>query len=159
MDSLENKLDRLSPQDRREVEDFVDFLLQRSGGAATLPVMVNPQPAYQAPPVMKAAPVPLILPETLPADDVQETRAPAPAIRTVVQVKPLPRNEETAPSIQEITVGDDRSDNYLDYGKYERPAPVQLPPSPADEAIKKVKIKLIKKGETDSKTKLLDWID
>lgn len=159
MDSLESKLDRLSSQDRKEVEDFVDFLLLRSGGAATPPVMAIPQPAYQAPPVMKATPPPLIVPETLPADTLDETRIPAPATRTIVQARPIPRIEETAPAIQEIAADDDGSDGYFDYGKFERPAQVERPPSPADEAIKKVKIKLIKKGETDSKTRLLDWID
>ena len=32
MESLENKLDRLTPDQRREVEDFVDFLIQRAEG-------------------------------------------------------------------------------------------------------------------------------
>ena len=32
MESLESKLDRLSPEQRREVEDFVDFLIQRAEG-------------------------------------------------------------------------------------------------------------------------------
>ena len=30
MESLESKLDRLTPEQRREIEDFVDFLLHRN---------------------------------------------------------------------------------------------------------------------------------
>jgi hypothetical protein len=30
MESLESKLDRLSPAERKEIEDFVDLLLSRS---------------------------------------------------------------------------------------------------------------------------------
>ena len=35
MESLESKLDRLSPEQRKEVEDFVDFLLFRSGNLSS----------------------------------------------------------------------------------------------------------------------------
>jgi hypothetical protein len=31
MESLESKLDGLTPEQRKEVEDFVDFLIYRSG--------------------------------------------------------------------------------------------------------------------------------
>ncbi len=37
MESLENKLDRLPPEQRKEVEDFVDFLLFRSGNIPAPP--------------------------------------------------------------------------------------------------------------------------
>ena len=32
MDSLESKLDRLSAEQAREAEDFIDFLIQRAEG-------------------------------------------------------------------------------------------------------------------------------
>ena len=57
MESLESKLDRLSPEQRKEVEEFVDFLMYRSGNSpgspATAPVStelkkVSSSPAYPA---------------------------------------------------------------------------------------------------------------
>ncbi len=38
MESLESKLDRLTPDQRKEIEDFVDFLLYRSGNLPVAPV-------------------------------------------------------------------------------------------------------------------------
>ncbi len=72
----------------------------------------------------------------------------------------MPMHEAEPPAvIQEIAV-DDESDGYFDYGRFEKTAPpAPLPPSPADEAVKKVKRKLIQKSEQASKTQLLDWID
>ena len=37
MESLESKLDRLTPDQRKEIEDFVDFLLYRSGNLPVAP--------------------------------------------------------------------------------------------------------------------------
>ena len=37
MESLESKLDRLSPEQRKEVEDFMDFLMYRSGNSHESP--------------------------------------------------------------------------------------------------------------------------
>ena len=73
-----------------------------------------------------------------------------------------PVHEADTPAvIQEIAVddGSDSSDGYFDYGRFEKSAPpAPLPPSPADEAVKKVKRKLIQKSEVN-KTQLLEWID
>jgi hypothetical protein len=148
MESLESKLDRLLPDQRREVEDFVDFLLYRSGSPQSIPgpttrIPTDVKPAAPVIPVM----APMIMQETLPV---------------VVREQNI-RHEESSTSgipeeryspIQEITVEvDDRiSRDYMDYGQFEQP-------SPATEAVKKVKAKLIQKSEQDKSHHLLDWID
>jgi hypothetical protein len=155
MESLENKLDRLTPDQRREVEDFVDFLIQRAEGIHVT-VQVAPV-SREAPPVMRSVAPPLISADPLPAEEP----ALPPARETYVPpTVSVPVHEDAAPAvIQEIAV-DDGSDGYFDYGKFEKAAsPAPLPPSPADEAIKKVKRKLIQKSEQASKTQLLEWID
>ncbi len=47
MESLESKLDRLSPEQRKEVEDFVEFLIFRSGIFQELPAASPVQPRIQ----------------------------------------------------------------------------------------------------------------
>ena len=61
--------------------------------------------------------------------------------------------EQNSP-IQEITVevDDQISRDYMDYGQFERS-------SPAIEAVKKVKAKIIQKSEQEKSSHLLDWID
>lgn len=151
MESLESKLDRLSPDQRREVEDFVDFLIQRAEGIRVT-VQVTPASRDAAPSIKSIAP-PLIM-----AD---------PAVPEEPQV-PLPR-EDILPAAPEPVQGAGPSssmheietdDGYLDYGKFEKSAPAKapLPPSPADAAVQKVKRKLIQKSEGE-KNQMLDWID
>jgi hypothetical protein len=155
MESLESKLERLTPEQRREVEDFVDFLIQRAEGIRVT-VQVAPVsrdtvlPARSiAPPLISADPVPAEEPALPP---VRDAYVP-PAAAAPAQESPVPA------VIQEIAV-DDGSDGYFDYGKFEKsvPAKAPLPPSPADAAIQKVKRKLIEKSEA-SKNQLLDWVD
>ena len=55
MESLESKLERLTPVQRQEVEDFVDFLLSRSGMIRDIP---RPLPVT---PPLNGAPPPLTL--------------------------------------------------------------------------------------------------
>jgi len=155
MDSLENKLDRLSPDQRREVEDFVDFLIQRAEG-----IRVTVQVAsHDAPSLYKSIAPPLIAPDPVPPEDPAALPRPSEYAPPVAAV---PVNEAESPEvIREIGAGaaKETPDGYLDYGMFEKTAPAPLPPSPADEAIKKVKRKLIQKSEQASKTQLLDWID
>ena len=56
MDSLESKLDRLTTTQRKEVEDFVDFLMCRSGNSHESPgaATVLPSSQYIAPPAKLA---------------------------------------------------------------------------------------------------------
>jgi hypothetical protein len=148
MESLESKLDRLSPEQRREVEDFVDFLMFRSGNfPMSLPGAADPVR------IQNAAPPPLILQEPVhvledsPLKENDATRsAPSP-------VPAIP--EEKAAPLQEIgPVNDDRiTRDYMDYGQYDRS------PSPATAAVKKVKEKLQKRAENEKPRVSLDWID
>ena len=148
MESLESKLDRLSPEQRKEVEDFVDFLVFRSGNFS-----VSPPGAADPVRLQNAAPPPLILQEPVhvldnsPLKENDVTRSapsPGPAIP-----------EEKAVPLQEIgPVNDDRiTRDYMDYGQYDRS------PSPATAAVKKVKEKLQKRAENEKPRVSLDWID
>ena len=155
MESLESKLDRLSPDQRREVEDFVDFLIQRAEGIRVT-VQVSPAsrdtvlPARSiAPPLISADPV---VPEEPGAYPVPH-EIPAPPVQSLLAADPTPQS----PLVQEI----ETDDGLLDYGRFEKSAVVakaQFPPSPADVAVQKVKRKLIQKSEAQ-KNQMLDWID
>jgi len=147
MESLESKLDRLSPGQRREAEDFVDFLLYRSGSLQGVP-----GPAAVHPPVLPPAPpaipvmAPILLPQTPPVvvhdQNCRQEGSPS-----------WEMSEEHHP-LQEIgeEVEDQISRNYMDYGQFEQQ-------SPATEAVKKVKAKLIRKSGKDKPHHLLDWSD
>jgi hypothetical protein len=143
VESLEHKLDRLSLEQRREVEDFVDFLLSRNAPVTTaLPASA---PAPSVPPVL------VDTPPVLPVHDLQ------PAHETVT-VSPPPTEdspEPPEPVISEIAVGGDDwiTRDYMDYGKFEPE------PSPATEAVKKVRRKIIQKGQEEKPRQILDWID
>ena len=147
MESLESKLDRLSPKQRREVEDFVDFLIQRSGTFA------------QASPVPPAAPPPLIAIAPSPIPVQEPSMVPEPTkIHNLIRVQespdPAPQEDPVALLMQEIAVDDPRTNDYMDYGKYE-----QSPPSLATEAVKRVKEKISRKKVHDTGNQILDWID
>jgi hypothetical protein len=148
MESLESKLDRLSPEQRREVEEFVDFLLYRSGNSPGSPATA---PVTQE--LRKVAPPPLTLPEP-----VHVTETPQQKINNLLRGEntSIPvRYEEKVSPLQEITVGgDDRiTRDYMDYGQYE------LQSSPAMNAVKNVKEKLKKQEEQEKPRVSLDWID
>ncbi len=148
MESLESKLERLSLDQRREVEDFVDFLLYRSGslqGVLPGPTAINPSLLSPVPPVIPVM-TPIqqdTLPVVVPEQNIRQEESSLTGM-----------SEVSSPLIQEITVEvEDRiSRDYMDYGQFEQQ-------SPATEAIKKVKAKLIQKGEQDKSRHLLDWID
>jgi hypothetical protein len=144
MESLESRLERLTPEQRREIEDFVDFLLLKN----TLrqpPAAVSPPPVMQnAPPVFTAEP-----PLSPPAPPV---RVPDLIIREDPP-SPVAGTHNDSP-IHEITAGDDRiTHDYMDYGRFE-----QLQ-SPATDAVKKVKQKIIAREAEDKSRHILDWVD
>lgn len=142
MDSLENRMERLTPEQRREVEDFIDFLLLKNNFLQTpgtvapaLPVMMN------APPVLSPDPAPTV-PQVRMQDLVSRDESPVP-----VTPEPSPIHEIASDSDDGITR------DYVDYGKFEQA------PSPATEAVKKVKKRLIAREAEDTSRHLLDWVD
>jgi hypothetical protein len=145
MESLESKLDRLSPEQRREVDDFVDFLIQRSGTFAP----ASSVPPAAPPPLITIAPLPIPLQEPSLAPEPVQTRP-----RIQESLDPAPEEDPVALLMQEIALDDPRTNDYMDYGKYEQP-----PPSPATEAVKRVKEKISHKKVHDPGTQILDWID
>jgi hypothetical protein len=148
MESLESKLDRMSPEQRNEVEEFVDFLLYRSGN-------VHESPGTAPVPLefKKVAPPPLTLPEPV---HIIENSPPKIYDLPRVENSTIPvRNEEQISPLQEITLGgDDRiTRDYMDYGQYEQQS------SPATIAVKNVKEKLKKQEDGEKPRVSLDWID
>jgi hypothetical protein len=148
MESLESKLDILSPEQRKEVEEFVDFLLYRSGNSheslGTAPVLLE---------LKKVAPPPLTL-----SEPVHVPENPPPKIYDLPRVEnsSIPvRNEEQISPLQEITLGDDDriTRDYMDYEQYKQQS------SPAIIAVKNVKEKLKKREENEKSRVSLDWID
>ncbi len=152
MESLDSKLCRLSPEQQREVEDFVDFLLQRPGTKPAEPA----RPAAVTFP-LAAAPPPLTVQEPagelkVRIDNVIPGQTPQEHLRE--------QDPATLP-IQEIASEkeDIIASGYMDYGKFERAATPPPAPSPATEAVQRVKIKLGGKKVHDPARNLLDWID
>jgi hypothetical protein len=148
MESLESKLDRLPPEQRKEVEDFVDFLLFRSGNVPALPVAGQTPVSFQ-----NVAPPPLFV------QDPAHLAEPAPIQGNdshLVKNSPKPlQDEEQVQPLQEIIVGgEDRiTHDYMDYGQFEQKS------SPATIAVKNVKEKLQKQQEQEKPRVMLDWID
>jgi hypothetical protein len=145
MESLESKLDRLSPEQRKEVEDFVEFLIFRSGIFQELPAASPVQPRIQdvAPPLIIQEPVHIL--ENSPVKGCDTIPVENPSDSALAE-RPTPFHEISAK-------GDDRiSRDYMDYGQFDRS------PSPATTAVQKVKEKLQKREEDEKPRVSLDWI-
>lgn len=139
MESLESKLDRLAPEQRKEVEDFVDFLIFRSGEPQAASRMIP-----QAPPSLETVPLP---PVPTPVSSPPRMQDPP----QVSSSEPIPA---PAPAEESRSTGDDWiTRDYIDYGQFERA------PLPATEVVKKVKQKISKHEEQEKSHQLLDWID
>ncbi len=142
MESLESRMERLTMEQRREVEDFVDFLLLKNNFRESTSPATSPSPILKsAPPVLSADPVPAI-PAPLRMQDLvihEEPRLPA--------ISPEP----AAPVIHEIV--DTSEDSYMDYGMFEQAA------TPATEAVRNVKRKIIAREAEEKSGHLLDWVD
>ena len=147
MESLERKLDRLSPEQRKEVEDFVEFLLSRSGL-----VFPSLNTAVNNPPVLHVTPPPLSLIEPVHAGEPGPVRLPDLA-RT--ETRAASADESASAPFQEIDGGfpAEASRDYMDYGHFEQHS------SPATEAVRKVKRKIIEREEQDKPRHLFDWVD
>jgi len=152
MDSLENKLERLTPGQRGEVEDFVNFLLQQSG---TSPAPMIPVP--QVPRMMGVAPPPLTREEPYETSGTSRIN-----IHDVILAsgapEPTPVYDESPPPVTEIPTSseDFLTHDYMDYGQFDQSS---QQPSPATEAVRNVKMKLSRKDTEDRTSQLLDWID
>jgi hypothetical protein len=153
MDSLESKLDRLIPGQRREVDDFVDFLLQQAGNSAGSAMPV-PQ---AAPPPLAVAPPPFTVEESLQQPEAPTRSAPE-FTRAPGAPAPIPAPIDPPSSMQEIIVTseDHLTRDYMDYGRFDQ-SPKES--SPADEAVRNVKEKLSRKSKEDKTNQLLEWID
>lgn len=113
MESLESKLDRLSPEQRREVEDFVDFLLQKP----KTPLSAPSSPAAAPSPLADASPPffeqePASIPEPVKLHDLIRRKEPPAASP----------QEDVASLVQEISISDDDSlsGDYMDYGQFDQ---------------------------------------
>ena len=149
MESLESKLDRLSPDQRKEVEDFVDFLIFRSGNfSGSSPTA--PVPAW----IQRGAPPPIIVQEPVQMLEYSVAKE-SDASPWENLPAPVPPGEEPGTSFHEIpATGDDPiARDYIDYGQFEQKS------SPATIAVKKVKEKLQKREEQEKPRVSLDWID
>jgi hypothetical protein len=153
MDSLENKLERLTPGQRREVEDFVDFLFQQSGTSPASKILVQ----QALPPMLGVAP-----PAFTVQDSPMNPEAPRINVHDLIHAADLPARppvyDVSSPPIQEITVsGEDLlTHDYMDYGQFDQSS---RQPSPATEAVKNVKMKMSRKDTEDRTSQLFDWID
>lgn len=149
MESLESKLDRLSPEQRKETEDFVDFLLSRSGQ-----VYCSPNTSRDPLPVLNMAPPPLSVIEPV---HVVETRVAGLRDPGLASDRAVPVTREEAPPapFQEIDGGIQGriTHDYMDYGQFDSTT------SPATDAVNKVKRKIIAKEDQAKPHHLLDWVD
>jgi hypothetical protein len=145
MESLESRLGCLTPEQRREVEDFVVFLLQKKNLQAAPAVSFPPPVMLNTPPVFTADPHPAPQIPPVPPQDLM--------IRE--ESSSVPASTDHGPIIHEITVGNDDplTHEYMDYGRFDSQ------PSPATEAVKKVKQKIIARQADEKPHHLLDWVD
>jgi hypothetical protein len=150
MESLESKLDRLSPEQRKEIEDFVDFLLSRSGQ-----VYCSPNTTRDHLPVLNMAPPPLCVIEPLSPEEIrpvvlQDTTCTSDRTNVATGI-----NDTIPESFHEIGGGvhDRIAPDYMDYGQFDKQ------PSPATEAVNKIKRKIISKEAQQKPHHLLEWVD
>jgi hypothetical protein len=98
MESLKRKLERLSPEQQKEVEDFADFLLQHPKTPPSLPI--NPD----------ATPHPLVVaPPPLTVQEPASAREPVKVYDLIRQQEPsssAPREDPVTLLMQEIAVDD-----------------------------------------------------
>ena len=154
MESLERKLEQLSPEQQKSVEDYVDFLLHRSAQQA--PAQADPAPTL---PLISAAPPPFIAVPEIPGEDPPVVRITHGSPRSEPPQDTYEPDLPSARVLQEIAPEpeDSLTSGYMDYGRFE-PAE-KAPVSPADEAVRKVRIRLGEKKRDIPTNNLLEWID
>jgi hypothetical protein len=147
MESLESRLEQLTPEQRKEVEDFVDFLhlkntiQQAPATAPPPPIMLNTPPVFTAEPAPSPQAIPVRMQDLMIRE---EPYSPASSL------------DPASSPVHEIIAGSDDAltHDYMDYGRFD---PQQ--PSPATEAVKKVKKKLIARDAEEKSRHILDWVD
>lgn len=141
MELLESRMERLTPEQRMEVEDFVDFLLLKNNFRQNPPVAPTPSPILMnTPPVLSADPVPAV-----PAMQTQDTHIPEEPHLSAGSHDPDPS------TIQEIV--DSGEDGYMDYGRFEQ---VAIPVAGPEKSVKR---KVIARDAGEKSRLLLDWVD
>lgn len=141
MESLESRMARLTPEQRMEVEDFVDFLLLKNTFRQDSMTAPSPSPVLMnAPPVLSAEPAPTIPALHVSAPLIHEETSPA-------DVGPEP---DPSPVQEIVDVGED---GYMDYGRFEQAV------APACEPEKSVKRKVIARETREKTAHLLEWVD
>lgn len=141
MEPLESRMARLTPEQRMEVEDFVDFLLLKNNFRQDPPAVSFPSPVLMnTPPVLSAEPAPVLASQQVSALVIPEEGT-------------LPDHSPSTESslIQEIADG--AEDGYMDYGRFEQAA------APAREPEKSVKRKVIARETREKSAHLLEWVD
>ena len=147
MESLESRMERLTPEQHREVEDFVDFLLLKNN-IRQAPVTISPPlpVLLNTPPILSAEPSPS---PQQPSVRMQDLVIRDESHSSVISADPTP-----SPIGENTAGGDDWiTRDYMDYGKFDQQ------PSPATEAVRKVKKKIIAREAEDKSRQLLDWVD
>ncbi len=146
MESLESKLDRLSQEQRKEVEVFVDFLLYRSGNSHESPGSVTVPADFKkiAPPLIVQEPVQT--PNTFQIKGDEKTSAEN-VSGPVLKELAIPYHKISSTSDNRITR------DYIEYGQFEKNT------DSAVIAVKNVKEKLKKQEKNEKSRELLDWIE
>ena len=141
MELLESRMARLTPEQRMEVEDFVDFLLLKNNFRQNPAAVSPPSPILMsAPPVLSAE----------PAMAVPALHGSAPLNHEGVCLPDSSPDPEPSP-IREIADGSD--DGYMDYGRFDQAA------VPAREPEKSVKRKVMARKAIETSGHLLEWVD
>jgi hypothetical protein len=148
VDSLESRLQRLTPEQRREVGDFIDFLLRQAGTGTMAESLAPPLPSFSG-----VAPPPLTPEEPPGVSPAFGAGSPHP-VGTIGSPFPV---KGVAPVMAEIDPHDDLlTHEYMDYGQFD-----QTPhePSPSETTVEKVRVKMGRKEVEEPSRHILDWID
>lgn len=141
MEPLESRMARLTPEQRMEVEDFVDFLLLKNNFRQDPMAVSIPSPVLMnTPPVLSAEPAPALPSQQLSALVIPEEVS-------LPDHGPVP---ESSPIQEIVDVGED---GYMDYGRFEQAA------APEREPEKSAKRMVIARKTREKSGHLLEWVD
>jgi hypothetical protein len=146
MESLEDKLERLSPEQRKEVEDFVDFLLFQH-----IPFRPPDSGSHGPMPFRNVAPLPLSLIEPVQTMEISSSLQEDSSLSEET-ASSAGKSTQSPPNVANESLNDHVSHDYIDYGQFEKS-------SPASDAVKRIRQKTIRPDDNDKTRHLLDWID